>query len=199
MAQRAKSDLNIYEKIDRLENAITAILEKLELPKLETFHNKSTKKAEATTPQQPETFHDKSTKKAEATTPQQPLEPVKIEIKPYKYEKLDPNARQIRLFELAPLDDSVDDADAITGSLKIYSLDKLQEFEFTRRGYSALSYTWGEPVMDTMILIDGRSFLITKSLRSALARMSQRKHPRTKLWWIDQICVYLAAHVSFRN
>jgi hypothetical protein len=138
MAQRAKSDLNIYEKIDRLENAITAILEKLELPKLETFHDKSTKKAEATTPQQPETFHDKSTKKAEATTPQQPVEPVKIEIKPYEYEKLDPNARQIRLFELAPLNDSVDDADAITGSLKIYSLGKLQDF--TRRGYSALSY-----------------------------------------------------------
>jgi hypothetical protein len=178
MAQRAKSDLNIYEKIDRLENAITAILEKLELPKLETFH-------------------DKSTKKAEATTPQQPVEPVKIEIKPYEYEKLDPNARQIRLFELAPLNDSVDDADAITGSLKIYSLGKLQDF--TRRGYNALSYTWGEPVMDTKILIDGRSFLITKSLRSALARMSHRKNPQTNLWWIDQICMYLAVHVSFRN
>jgi Heterokaryon incompatibility protein (HET) len=196
MAQPAKSDLNIFEKIDRLENAITAILEKLELPKLETFHDKSTKKADATTPQQPETFHDKSTKKAEEVTPQQPVEPVKIEIKPYEYEQLDPNARQIRLFELAPLDDSVDDADALTGSLKIYSLDKLQ---FIGRGYNALSYTWGEPVMDTKILIDGRSFLITKSLRSALARISQRKHPRTNLWWIDQICVYLVAHVSFRN
>jgi hypothetical protein len=215
MAQQIKPVLHMGARISRLENAIAAILEKLELPELETFY-------------------DNPTEKQKAVTPQHSVEPVpvpvNIEITPYEYKKLDPNSRQIRLFELTPLNSGINDPGTITGSLKIYSLDQFQdptrnmpkpidlsslppktdpryveEYKKLRANrrikfdYNALSYTWGEPVMDTKILVDGKSYLVTKSLRSALAKLSRKKTTGTNMWWIDQICVYLTVYVPFRN
>jgi hypothetical protein len=200
MAQAEKYNLNLYERIDRVENVLITILEMMKLPKLETFH-------------------EKSIQKTKTLPTRQLVEPICTEIKPYEYDKLDPNARQIRLFELAPMKGIVHDDETINGTLKTYSLDLLmdpmrndiksidlaglplktdpkywQEYSHrmtnrrTRYGYNALSYTWGEPIMNTKIFIDGRSYLVTKNLKSALSRMSRKKNARTNLWWIDQIC-----------
>jgi len=200
MSRRAKHDLNIYDRLDRIENAISAILEKLKFPDLEEFQHKP-----ALT--------------AAVTDLQQLASSVAVEAKPYVYERLDPQARQIRLLELKPMKGPIGDEETIEGTLRTYSLDMLQspmrnlpkpidlsglparsdpqlreEYKKqvsnrrTIHDFIALSYTWGEPVMDTPIYVDGKLLVITQSLKNALSRMSRRITAHVDLWWIDQIC-----------
>jgi len=44
------NDLNLYDKIDSLEDAVAHILKQLDLPKLETFHPRSVAAAPASNP-----------------------------------------------------------------------------------------------------------------------------------------------------
>ncbi|KAI8317499.1 Heterokaryon incompatibility protein 6, OR allele [Colletotrichum sp. SAR11_240] len=53
--------------------------------------------------------------------------------------------------------------------------------------YTALSYTWGEPIFDAMIKCDGHEKAITKSLESALLHF--RREDESVVLWIDQICI----------
>ncbi|KAF0319297.1 heterokaryon incompatibility protein [Colletotrichum asianum] len=53
--------------------------------------------------------------------------------------------------------------------------------------YTALSYTWGEPIFDAMINCDGHEKAITKSLESALLHF--RREDESVVLWIDQICI----------
>ncbi|EQB47438.1 heterokaryon incompatibility protein [Colletotrichum gloeosporioides Cg-14] len=53
--------------------------------------------------------------------------------------------------------------------------------------YTALSYTWGEPIFDAMIECDGHEKAITKSLESALLHF--RREDESVVLWIDQICI----------
>ncbi len=55
--------------------------------------------------------------------------------------------------------------------------------------YSALSYVWGEPRSDDMILIDGKRLAITSSLGIALRRLRPVAGKPELRIWIDQICI----------
>jgi Heterokaryon incompatibility protein (HET) len=53
--------------------------------------------------------------------------------------------------------------------------------------FECLSYTWGEPIFDHAIILDGSLLPITKNLDSAL-RSAQRA-AETSLLWVDAICI----------
>lgn len=53
--------------------------------------------------------------------------------------------------------------------------------------YTALSYTWGPPVFDASIEIDGYARSITKTLESALKHF--RHASDSIILWVDQICI----------
>jgi len=55
------------------------------------------------------------------------------------------------------------------------------------KGYSALSYTWGDTSLKSLIEIDGRQFHVTKNLELALRHLrSQRSLVRL---WADSLCI----------
>ncbi|KAF2834355.1 HET-domain-containing protein [Patellaria atrata CBS 101060] len=53
--------------------------------------------------------------------------------------------------------------------------------------YNALSYTWGDPRDSCSIKCNGKVFVVTKDLHSALRHLRQRSKPVAL--WIDQICI----------
>ncbi|KAK4033438.1 heterokaryon incompatibility protein-domain-containing protein [Parachaetomium inaequale] len=55
--------------------------------------------------------------------------------------------------------------------------------------YSALSYVWGEPQFNDVILIDGKRLAITNSLGIALRRLRPVAGQPALRIWIDQICI----------
>lgn len=56
-----------------------------------------------------------------------------------------------------------------------------------RKGYSALSYTWGDTSQRPRIEIDGRHFHVTKNLEQALRHLRlQRTNVRL---WVDSLCI----------
>ncbi|KAH8893672.1 HET-domain-containing protein [Thozetella sp. PMI_491] len=55
------------------------------------------------------------------------------------------------------------------------------------RWYTALSYTWGPPVFDALVEIEGYIKLITSTLYCALR--SLRRSDEAVMLWIDQICI----------
>jgi hypothetical protein len=176
------TDLDLFDKIDRLEDAIGAILEKVDLPSLENFGKKPPGKNEPA-------------KEAEKVVVKEP--------EPYSYKELDVELRQIRVLELHPEEKN---SNVLTGSMHYHSFEEGDELDSAALdlldpdymskltkltegppAYNALSYTWGTPVMDSMILIDGQTLPITTSLKEALAVL-RRGQWRSKRWWIDQIC-----------
>ncbi|KAJ4289278.1 hypothetical protein N0V88_007029 [Collariella sp. IMI 366227] len=55
--------------------------------------------------------------------------------------------------------------------------------------YSTLSYVWGEPLFNDMILIDGKRLAITSSLAIALRRLRPVTGQPALRIWIDQLCI----------
>ncbi|KAK5989047.1 Heterokaryon incompatibility 6-like protein [Cladobotryum mycophilum] len=53
--------------------------------------------------------------------------------------------------------------------------------------YTALSYTWGEPIFSGNVVCDGHNKAITASLEAFLKRFRSKDHSITL--WIDQICI----------
>lgn len=53
--------------------------------------------------------------------------------------------------------------------------------------YRALSYTWGEGIEKTEVLVNGKNLTITRSLAVALLHLRPRSRPLQI--WIDQICI----------
>jgi hypothetical protein len=72
----------------------------------------------------------------------------------------------------------------LRGTLVETSLDDVPE-------YFALSYTWGDPTLSDVILIDERALKITRSCAAALRRMLKGKSGRTI--WVDSICINQAS------
>ena len=60
-------------------------------------------------------------------------------------------------------------------------------FRDCRTSYEALSYVWGDPKLPEAVLINGREFLVTRNLASALRRL--RLPDRARELWIDAICI----------
>lgn len=95
----------------------------------------------------------------------------------YKYEPL-PSKNHIRLLVI----NSGTGEDVLSGSMIMGDLyaRELPSFE-------AISYTWGSNEKDESILIDGRSLLITKSLKEAFLQTRLPGTPR--ILWADSICI----------
>jgi hypothetical protein len=53
--------------------------------------------------------------------------------------------------------------------------------------YLALSYTWGDPTLSEVILLDGKTLKITQSCAAALRCMLHGKSEI--LIWVDSICI----------
>ncbi|KAH6640441.1 heterokaryon incompatibility protein-domain-containing protein [Chaetomium tenue] len=67
----------------------------------------------------------------------------------------------------------------------------LEDMWIGREGprYSALSYVWGEPQYNDVIIIDGKKLAITNSLGIALRRLRPAPGQPALRIWIDQLCI----------
>lgn len=65
--------------------------------------------------------------------------------------------------------------------------ESIQNGRANQKGYTALSYTWGSPLPQGRIEIDGRPFHITQNLELALRHL---RAPRTVVrLWADSLCI----------
>ncbi|KAF2266543.1 HET-domain-containing protein [Lojkania enalia] len=112
----------------------------------------------------------------------------------FTYQPLDPLKSEIRILTLRY---SPNFSDPLVADLVVGSLDGAQVHPNIWT-YTALSYTWGPPVFDGSITLNGRLFPITKNLEIALRYMrksnSDYSHASFRrlgdtAWWIDQICI----------
>jgi hypothetical protein len=172
------SDIRLQERVerierqmDRLEHAVSAILERLEMP----------------------SFHElRSAVKGAAASPMQQAENTQFSNAPYSYQPLDVENSEIRLLALNRAGKNTDD---LSGQLVQVSLDDEQAIGLKQ--FNALSYVWGEPEMDRRIYIDGHLLMIPKNLESALRhgreqiapdRQGSSRIAAPRYWWVDQIC-----------
>lgn len=164
----------IEQKLSRLDVAVSAILERLELSSSGAPSN--------------------STRPASTTLKDEIPAAVQKSNEPYTYRALDAARSEIRLLAL----DLAGDVDGmLSGKLVHVSLEEQARSELNQ--YNALSYVWGEPTMQKCISVEGHPLLVTENLESALRHMRKlviRNRPqstdesRWSYWWIDQICEF---------
>lgn len=70
--------------------------------------------------------------------------------------------------------------DTLECSIHIHTLDEPPDYE-------AVSYVWGPPTQNQIILCDGQVLKITQSLSNVLKRLRLRSEPRAL--WADSICI----------
>lgn len=92
----------------------------------------------------------------------------------------------MRLLELLP---STDQASPLEGRLSHSDITHQPQYE-------ALSYVWGEPVMERSISLDGHPVSITKNLYSALVHIRHEEDARRL--WVDAVCIN-QRNISERN
>lgn len=109
-----------------------------------------------------------------------------IVIKPaYAYQSLGSPTPCFRLLRLDATHTSW--SSPVQGSLEIHEVTDGEHPEYT-----TLSYTWGKPIMDRPILVDGATLMVTQSLYEALKQLREYQRngtTSTDFWWIDQICI----------
>jgi hypothetical protein len=100
----------------------------------------------------------------------------------FEYPRLQRNSEQIRLIKIEP------------GALNEQIICTLEPEEISRtapenskRKYIALSYTWGPPLPQKEILINGARFTVRQNLWDFL--IVARQNLSSDLYWIDQICI----------
>lgn len=93
----------------------------------------------------------------------------------YQYEAI-PRHDTIRLFELEPGSDD----DPLFGSLRSVQIDQTPPYE-------AISYVWGNPAKQVVLVCDGMELRITYNLSGALRRV--RRTQGTRLLWADAVCI----------
>lgn len=119
----------------------------------------------------------------------------------YTYGPLDESKSEIRILALQRSDNL---SDPVIASLKTISLDNQDVYSESYQGYTALSYSWGPPVFDGLINLNGCPLAVTKNLELALRYMRTVKQgympppPTMKCayWWIDQICGFIISCMS---
>ena len=122
------------------------------------------------------------------------------------YTPLDTTKSQFRILRVRRADEFSDPlvAELVTVGLDDNTVARLMY------GLTALSYTWGPPVFDGCVSLDGCRFPITKSLEAALRQLRFEYKDNAaieingRVWgqevyiWVDQICECLAtdSHTS---
>lgn len=98
----------------------------------------------------------------------------------YEYEPLKIEGEYIRLILLQP-------ALQYDAQLHVTFLHS-QELNDDALRYEAISYTWGEPVFNSALLIgDDRQLMITSNLSDALKRV--RRPTKSRALWVDALCI----------
>ncbi|RDW59446.1 hypothetical protein BP6252_12533 [Coleophoma cylindrospora] len=93
-----------------------------------------------------------------------------------EYRELNQSVREIRLLEVLPAP-----FEEIVETRLIYkALDE-------NPTYDALSYTWGDPKITGLILINGNEFQATSNLEMALRYL--RLADQSRILWVDAICI----------
>jgi hypothetical protein len=95
----------------------------------------------------------------------------------YPYPPLDVSRNEIRLVILKP---SCSIKMKVSCTLVHCSLDSEAPFE-------ALSYTWGDASSKRLVLLNGRKFLVTEDLGTALRYLRYIQDER--VIWIDALCI----------
>lgn len=93
----------------------------------------------------------------------------------YKYSPL-PSKRHIRLLELFAREQN----NTVECALHFAQIDSTPHYE-------AISYAWGNDLNRVHVSCDGRSLMITSSLRDALQRF--RLKDKSRMLWADAICI----------
>ena len=107
-------------------------------------------------------------------------------MKPYNYGPLDSRSNSVRVLALLP---SWRRLSRLQCELVHADLDNLEAAPF--HFYEALSYTWGDVTGKEEIVLDKKSFWITRSLASALRQLRayKPKHNSITFIWVDAICI----------
>lgn len=177
----------LESRMERIETALNSILEHLRLPVVDVVNEtKPTERDIAVA--------------TKAQVPDPTLTAPPDENRKYAYAPLDTTKSQFRILNVRRAEGMSDPlvAELITVGLDDNTVARLMY------GITALSYTWGPPVFDGSILLDGCKFQITQSLEAALRQLRfQCKDVASieingKNWgqelyiWVDQICEWLA-------
>jgi hypothetical protein len=110
-------------------------------------------------------------------------------MEPYKYETLNQDRKEIRIFrQVADLPDE-------NIALEMKTISILQP---GHQAFTTISYVWGDPRMEIPIVISGQQLLITRSVHEllyVLLRMDEFDGPvascdmRATWWWLDSISI----------
>lgn len=95
-------------------------------------------------------------------------------------------ASRVTVYDTVPADSSSIRVLRLPGKAKSFELDLYAAPLAELPSFIALSYTWGDPSVDSSITVNGEKLLITQSLYQTL-RAIQQNHET--LWWVDQICI----------
>lgn len=98
-----------------------------------------------------------------------------INMEAYQYTPISPGD-EIRCLTLEPGQDD----DPLLGSIKTYNFAERPEYE-------AISYAWGVPLFQSILVCDGRQIPITRTLRDSLRQC--RLPNELRVLWADSICI----------
>ncbi|KAK4444721.1 heterokaryon incompatibility protein-domain-containing protein [Podospora aff. communis PSN243] len=121
-----------------------------------------------------------------ADAPPPPQTPIPTEEFTYTACPIDSSSGEIRLLKIHP---ATSPSDPISAALVTTNV-KQPSHVFQVPAYGALSYYWGAPVFDTLIIVDGSKFMITASLCAALkGHRADVTGDEPELLWVDAICI----------
>jgi hypothetical protein len=101
-----------------------------------------------------------------------------VEVPPLHFQYLRPlREREIRLLQIENREGDSSDEGEINCKLIYHTLDELTYHPLNEEGvlYVALSYAWGDFDISHTIKCDGQDFSLSKTLYSAIIRLSARK------------------------
>lgn len=104
-----------------------------------------------------------------------------------------PQCKMSSIYEACPLGPGDDTARAvrILPSTSADNTDviscQLEVMDYTRESYQALSYVWGDPSTERVILVDDTPLKVRNNLWHFLSQAREEKHET--LLWIDAICI----------
>ncbi|KAK0377566.1 hypothetical protein CLIM01_05045 [Colletotrichum limetticola] len=108
-------------------------------------------------------------------------------LRSFLYQSLDPEKKEVRLIEIAPLEteDPGSTADLpVRCRLKHASLNE-------RQSYVAVSYAWGDAEITKDILVEDQWVQVTTNLEAALRQLASRRIGENlgSTFWIDALCI----------
>jgi hypothetical protein len=180
-------------RMDRIESVLNNILEHLNLPKVGVPDHRTQSIKSAITQHGNTSINDRD------DVVNQAEDDCTIghgQERKYAYSPLDAAKSQFRVLRVRRAENLMD---LLLVELVTVGLDD-SSIKSLLYGFVALSYTWGPPVFDGLVMLDGCKFPITKSLEAALRQQRFAYKDNAEIvisgqsWgqecyvWVDQIC-----------